>query len=353
MSTLNEVALLRLVAQRIAGPGLATPGEALGHLLAMQGQDYPGALTSVALRTAGRRRADVEAALDKGDVVRSWPVRGTLHLVAAEDLHWLLELLGPRATAGAAGRRARLGLTEADAERTRDLAGSALRGGGRLRREELLAAFADGGVDVSGQRGYHLLWYLSVTGTLCLGPTDGGQQLFVLLDEWVPSPTRKEPTEPLGELALRYFTGHGPASVRDLARWAGLPLGDVRAGLAVVRPGLANMEVDGTEYFLDLGAPDLLAAYRREARGVFLLPGFDEFVLGYGDRSAILDPAFADRIVPGNNGMFRPTVISDGRIVGTWGWTGRGERRTVTATPFTGFPDEVAAATPQLAAALP
>jgi hypothetical protein len=353
MSTLHEVALLRLIAQRIAGPGLPTPGEAVRHLLAVQGQDYPGALASVALRTAGRRRSDVETALDKGDVVRSWPMRGTLHLVAARDLHWLLELLGPRVVAGAAGRRARLGLTEADAERARDLAVVALGGVGKLRREDLLAVLAEGGVDVSGQRGYHLLWYLAQTGTLCLGPTDEGQQLFVLLDEWVPSPARRDRAEALAELATRYFTGHGPASVKDLARWAGLSVGDVRAGLAMARPELASIEVDGAEYFLAPGTPDLLADCRREARGVFLLPGFDEFVLGYGDRSAALDPAFADRIVPGNNGMFRPTVISDGRIVGTWGWTGRGGRRTLIATPFTAFPDGVAAAITELAAELP
>ena len=90
-------------------------------------------------------------------------------------------------------------------------------------------------------------------------------------------------------------------------------------------PELARLEVDGVEYFLDPETPDLLAGCRAEARGTFLLPGFDEFVLGYGERGAVLDPAFADRIVPGGNGMFRPTVVSDGRIVGTWQWTGRGE----------------------------
>lgn len=341
MTTPHDVALLRLVAQRIAGPPEATPAAAVRRLTAVQGQDYPGALMSVALRTAGRRRADVAAALDAGDVVRSWPLRGTLHLVAAEDVHWLLELLGPRVVAGAAGRRARLGLTEGDAERARELAVSALAGGGRLDRQALLSALADGGVDVSGQRGYHLLWYLAQTGTLCLGPTDGGQQAFVLLDEWVPAPPPRAREEALGELALRFFTGHGPATVQDLARWAGLPLGDVRAGLAVVRDDLVRLDVAGTEHFLAPDTAALLSAHRAQARGVFLLPGFDEYVLGYADRSAVLDPVFADRIVPGNNGMFRPTVVSDGRIVGTWGASGRGGRRTVTATPFTSFPTGV------------
>jgi hypothetical protein len=275
--------------------------------------------------------------------------------VAAEDLPWMLELLGPRVLSGVAARWARLGLTEEVAEQARGLAADALAGGGKLRREELLAAFADGGVDVSGQRGYHLLWYLSQTGTLCLGPTDGTQQLFVLLDEWVPAARRRgfaDRGEALGELARRFFSGHGPATVKDLARWAGLPLGDVRAGLALARPALTSVTVDDVEYFLAPGTADALAACRSRARGVFLLPGFDEFVLGYADRSVVLDPAFADRIVPGNNGMFRPTVVDGGRIVGTWGWAGRGTRRTVTATPFTSFPARVERALPRLAEGL-
>jgi hypothetical protein len=340
----SELGLLRLVAQRLAGPAQPTAADAVRGLTAVQAQDYPGALTSVALRTAAGCRRGVEAALDAGQIVRSWPMRGTLHLVAADDLGWLLDLLGPRILAGAAGRRERLGLTEADTEGARDAAIAVLAGGRGLTRDALLAAFAESAVDVTGQRGYHLLGYLAQTGVLCLGPTDAGQQQFVLVAEWVAAHPGKARSAALGELALRYFTGHGPATVRDLARWAGLPLGDARAGLATVRPELAAIEVDGVEYQLAPETADLLAAVREEARGVYLLPGFDEFLLGYADRSAVLDPQFADRIVPGGNGMFRPTVVSDGRIVGTWARTGRGERRTVTATPFTEFSAEVAAA---------
>jgi hypothetical protein len=350
---LHEVGLLRLAAQRIAGVRPATPTEVVRRLTAVQGQDFPGAVTSVALRTADRRRKDVMAALDDGEIVRSWPMRGTLHLIAADDLHWMLEVLGPRALAGLAGRRQNLGLTEADAERARELVVGALEGGRSLRRVDLLAAIDVGGVPTTGQRGYHLLWFLAQTGTLCLGPTDEGEQMFVLLDEWVASPRRLDREEALGELALRYFSGHGPATVTDLVRWAGLTVRDVRTGLAVVRAELATLEVDGVEYLLDPATPERLAAHREEARGLFLLPGFDEFVLGYGDRGAVLEPEFADRIVPGRNGVFRPTVVDDGRIVGTWQWTGRGANRVVTATPFTTFRDDVTSAIPGQAAAMP
>ena len=254
---------------------------------------------------------------------------------------------------GLAGRRANLGLTDAEAERARTLAVAALGGGRSMRRADLLAVIDDGGVATTGQRGYHLLWFLAQTGTLCLGPTDGAEQLFVLLDEWVPAPRRLEGEKALGELALRYFTGHGPATVHDLARWSGIGVRDARAGLAAVRERLACAEAEGTEYLMDPTTPELLEAYRDEARGTFLLPGFDEFVLGYRDRGSVLDPAFADRIVPGNNGIFRPTVVSDGRLVGTWRWNGKGAKRAAVASPFSPDDDDVTSLVPALAAALP
>ncbi len=353
MTSSREIGLLRLAALGLVGPGGRSAAEAVARLGAVQAQDYPGALTSVALRTADRSRASVERALDAGEVVRSWPMRGTLHLVASDDLHWFLELLGPRVLAGVAKRWANLGLDEAQAERARELASSALEGGGRATRADLLEAIA-AGVDTTGQRGYHLLWYLSQTGTLCLGPTDGaGEQLFVLREEWLGPRTPLDRDEALAELALRYFTGHGPATVPDLVRWAGSTARDVRAGLAAVRDRLEAMTVAGTEYYLDPSTPERLAAARDEAEGVLVLPGFDEFVLGYGDRSAVLPAEHADRLAPGRNGVFRPTVVHRGRIVATWRWAGRGAARTAVAEPFTDLPDDIAETVPVLASRLP
>ena len=350
----SDIGRLRLAAQRLVGERAATATDAVRGLLAVQGQDLPGALTSVALRTAARSPADVTAALDGGRVVRSWPMRGTLHLVAAEDLPWLLEQLGTRTLAGVARRWAALGLDEAQCERAREAVLAALAARDRWSRADLLSAIAEGGVPTRGQRGYHLLWYLSQTGTLCLGPTDGGgDQLFVRLEDWIPRPRRLDREEALAELALRFFTGHGPATVQDLVRWSGATVRDVRAGLAQVRHRLESMTVDGVEHLLDPATPDRLAAARDEADGVLLLPGFDEFVLGYGDRSAVLPAEFAGRIAPGGNGMFRPTVVHRGRVVGTWRWTGRGAERRVEADPFPTCPEEVAAAVPDLAATLP
>jgi hypothetical protein len=205
---------------------------------------------------------------------------------------------------------------------------------------------------VAGQRGYHLLWYLAQTGTLCLGPTAGGDQLFVLLDEWLPAPRRLERDEALAELVLRFFTGHGPATVKDLVRWAGVLVRDVKAGLTIVAPQLERLDVGGVEHWMDPATPDRLAAARAEAEGVHLLPGFDELVLGYADRSCTVPAAFADRIVPGNNGMFRATAVHAGTVVGVWR-AGRGTTRPIELEPFTELTPDVRARVAELYATLP
>lgn len=348
----REMARLRLVAQRIVGPCFTRAADAVRWLTAVQAQDLDGALVSVALRTASGRH-DVEAALDAGEVVKSWPMRGTLHLVVAEDLPWMLDLMTPRVLVGAATRRARLGLDGSIFEQARELAVEALAGGRARRRAELLAVWDQAGVPTSEQRGYHLLWHLAQTGTLCFGPMDRGEQLIVLVEEWIPNPRRLGREEALAELAERYFRSHGPATVHDFMRWTKLLAADARLGLALARPRLTLLEAGGIEHFMDPETPDLLEAWRQSAAEVVLLPGFDELILGYEDRTCVLSAEHAGRIVPGGNGVFRPTVVDDGQVIGTWKRVGRGSKRTVVATPFTSFPTHVSEAIPQVAAALP
>jgi len=310
----SEVGLLRLVAQGVVGPGAADPADVVRHLGAVQAQDLPGALRSVALRTAGRSRAAVVAACDAGAVVRSWPMRGTLHLVPAEDLGWMLPLGTPRSRVAAARRRGELGLTDADVEKARELALPAV----PATRAELFAVWEEAGLRPVKGRGYHLLAELAQTGVLCFGPFRDNEPVIVDVARWIPAPRTLGRDEALGEWARRYFRSHGPAPAAEFALWSSLPAADARTGVTLARPDLAAMDVDGAEYLLDPAVPDRLAVHRREAAGVHLLPGFDEFVLGYRGRGDVLDPAERDRIVPGGNGVFRATVVHRGRVVGTW-----------------------------------
>ena len=341
MTAPGEIGSLRMAAQRLVGPPAADAAEAVRWLTAVQAQDYGGALTSVALRSRSRDRSEVQRALDAGRVVRTWPMRGTLHLICAEDLAWMLALLAPRQLKASAGRRAGLGLDAAQLERGRELAVASLSGGRRLERRELFAVWDDAGLTTAGQRGIHLLQYLALTGTVVLGPTREGRQLVVLTSEWIADSRQLDREEALGELAWRFLRSHGPATLRDLARWTGLTVTDARAGLALARPRLEVLDVEGVEHFMDPETPKRLGQAREEAEGVLLLPGFDELLLGYGDRSAVLDPAFAQRVVPGGNGMFRPTVISGGRATGTWRHVSSGARRTLAAEAFESFPPVV------------
>ena len=157
------------------------------------------------MRLPGWTLADVEAALERGEALRTWPMRGTIHLVPPEDARWMLRVLGEKPLAGAAKRREYLGLSKRDADRAVDLLGAALAGGGRLTRAECIAALEAGGVGGAGQRGYHLLWYASQHGVTCIGPTVEGEQTFVLLDDWAPTQREVSRDEALATMALRYF----------------------------------------------------------------------------------------------------------------------------------------------------
>lgn len=348
---------MRLVAQRLVAPDDVATSAAVSRLLAVQAQDLPGALTSIALRTRGGTVDDVCEAFDARVLVRSWPMRGTLHVVMVEDLRWMLDLLTARPLEAARRRREQvLDLTDDDVRRAHRVAERVL-AGRAVPRQELLDAWEHHDVPTTIGRGYHLISTLAHMGVLCLGPVVGREQLLVLVEEWVPQTRSVGRDEALGRLALRYFRGHGPATLQDLVRWAGIGVRDARLGLALASESLETVWCDDVEYHLDPAVPDLLAQHRDEARGTFLLPGFDEMVLGYADRSPTVPPEFARRIVPGGNGVFRPTVLHDGVAVGVWRTTGRGDnggvRGAIVAEPFVSFPDAAVAAIPDVAARLP
>jgi winged helix DNA-binding protein len=261
--------------------------------------------------------------------------------VVAEDLPWMLDVMARRVVSQSARRRAQLGLELSTLEQGREIAQQVLEGRRELTRADLLASWDTAGLDTSGGRGYHLMGYLAQTGVVCFGPVAGREQSVVLIDEWVPAPRRLERDEALGELARRYFFSHGPATVKDFTRWTNLVAADVRVAMPLARPDLATFDVDGVEHLMHPQTADRLDAWRSAARGIHLLPGFDEFILGYADRTAQLPAQFADRIVPGGNGMFKATVVSEGVVVGTWKRRGRGSDLTVETTPFTALPAQL------------
>jgi Winged helix DNA-binding domain len=306
-----------------AQPSAGRPADVAGVVEwfgAMQAQDVASAMWSLGARLPARTAADVQAALEKREALRTWPMRGTVHLVPPRDAHWMLELMGARALAGAAARRATLGLSDEVADRAVDVLARALAGGGRLTRAQCLAALTEGGVPVTGQRGYHLLWYASQRGVTCMAPNIGKEQSFVLLDEWVPDPHRPDRDEALAPIAVRYFRSHGPTTRQDFAGWTGLTAADAKRGIAAAGDALTTVPVDGTDMIVDRALLDAHDAELGDQRSdeLLALPGFDEYLLGFKDRSLMLDPEHKQAIIPGGNGVFQPTVVCGGRVIGTW-----------------------------------
>lgn len=323
----RQLTALRLSALGIAQPNPAAAtgaAETVRAQLALQGQDFPGLLWSIGLRSMGETLASITAAHEAGQFVRTWPMRGTLHAITPADLAWLLALTGERQIRAAAGRHRQLELTPADFVRADEVARAVLANGAIADRATLLAAFAEAGVAPTGQRGVHLLAVLAQSGTIVLT----GKTTYALFETVLPAPPPEITSDDvLRTLALRYATSHGPVTARDLAWWSGLTLTDARAGLAAAAFDLEVLVVDGIEYF---HAPGLQPA----ESGVHLLPGFDEYLLGYTDRSAQLSAEYSERIVPGGNGMFLSTIVVDGEVVGTWRRNRSRDRVEVTLEPF-------------------
>lgn len=321
----------RLVAQRVV-PVLASATAVVEHLGAVQAQDLRGAATAVAIRTSAGTTAGLARALEAGEVVRSWPMRGTLHLIAAADLFWVLGLCAGRTVTATTRRRADLGIADADLDTAHRVAGEFLATTGRATRADLLAEFERHGQSTTAGRGYHLLLHLCLLGVLCQGPPAGREQFFVLAGDWVRA--RRTPEDPLAEWTRRYLRSHGPASAADFASWTKLPLGTARRGFAAVREEFEAVLVDDVEHLVHPEVPELLATHRRSVRDLHLLPGFDEFLLGYADRSHVLAPRYAERVTPGGNGVFRGTVVAAGNVVGTFTRAGAG----LDVEPFVALP---------------
>jgi hypothetical protein len=306
---------LRLFAQRISATTFRRPAEVVAWLGAMQAQDYLGALWAVGLRLEAARESDIERALADRTIVRTWPMRGTLHFIAAADARWVIDLLAPKIISRASRRFRELGLDETTFARARRVLSKRLDGGTGVTRSAVYEALERGKISTAGQRGIHILWRLAQECFLCFGPREGKQHTFVLFDQWLPSARALSREEALAELACRYFTGHGPATTADFAWWSGLSASDARLAVHVAGRRLDAETIGGRAAWLPRNTAPITAATRSSR--AYLLPAFDEFVVGYADRSAALDPGRTRHVNTGG-GILKPTIVLDGRIVGTW-----------------------------------
>ncbi|MDD1719466.1 MAG: winged helix DNA-binding domain-containing protein [Methanoregulaceae archaeon] len=323
-----DIARSRLYNQQICRSTLHSPEEVVRWMGAVQAQEYAGGLWSIGLRLPGTTVRDIEQAISDRKIVRTWPMRGTLHFVPAKDAKWMLGLLTPRVIIKFEKRRKELGIDQETLDRSRTLFTGELAGGRHLTREGMFQALAKAGISPDGQRGYHIIAYLAHQGLVCFGTREGKQQTFVLLDEWVGESEDPGRDEALAEIARRYFTSHGPATVQDFSWWTGLSAADARAGIAGAGSGLSEETIDGKRYWTGANVdvppmPDLPGAH--------LLQPYDEYLVAYKDRSAVFDPAFVAKI-----DQRRPAspFLIDGQVLGTWRKETRKDGIVVRTRPY-------------------
>lgn len=349
--SLQELIALRLASQRIPSlslvdspdmAGFQRVDQAVQWFGAVQAQEYVHAKWAVALRfpaAAPVTHADVEQALARRTVVRTWALRGTLHLVAAADVRWLLALAAPALLTRTAAVYRQKGLDEAGFEKIFPAIRQSLQGGQQLMRAELFAALGQHRIATQGQRGAHILYRAAQVGLLCLGTPRDKQSTYTLLDEWLPAgPDLVASREDaLKALALRYFASHGPATLADFLWWSGLTAGEARAALEMAMPTLNEATFAGQKVWWCARAARPPAAGNATSPRVHLLAGFDEYVLGYTDRSAVIDAEHAAKAMT-NNGLFRPTLLVNGRVAGVWQAAAATGSVTVNTTPFAPLP---------------
>ena len=301
----------RLARQLITKQPHSSPAEVVAWLGAIQAQDYLAALWALGLRTAGANESTIEAAIADGSVIRTHVFRFTWQYVAREDLRWMLGLVGSRVIGSAAGRFRDLELDGKTLKRCGDLFARALSGGNQLTRVEMAEVLAKGKVKAVNLRLLHILGHAELDGVICSGGRRGKQSTFALLDDRVPKQGSIFRDEALQRIALRYFRSRGPASERDFSWWTGLNLSESRLAIELAGKELEKTVLDGRTFW------HTGAKARSSRASAYLLPAFDEYLVGYTDRSAVSDIKHLGSINVGN-GILNPIAVLDGQVVGTW-----------------------------------
>jgi hypothetical protein len=305
----------RLLAQQLARPAFAEPRDVVGWLGAVQAQDYAGAKWAVGLRLSEHiAETAMERAIGDGTILRMHLMRWTWQLVLPQDVRWMLALIAPRLVARAARRHRELDLDAATFRKSNRVLERALRDGRHWTRDELAALLDQAGISPAKERLSHLLGRAEIDAILSSGARRGKQFTYAHLDHRVPSQRTPLPREEaLAELARRYFQSRGPALLADFMWWSGLSASDARAGLEAIRSSLVS-EVRGSDTYFRAELPPRVAQHKDACH---LLPAFDEYLVAYRKRDGLFDPDHAKRLNAGG-GMLNPSVILDGRVIGTW-----------------------------------
>lgn len=324
----------RLTSQAIHQSTFSNPTDVVAWFGAMQGQDFLAAKWAVGLRLPSATDTTIEAAIANRSIIRTWALRGTLHLVAASDVRWILDLLRPRLHRLSDSYLRKLDIGMADLTKIYDVLNQTLQGQRELTRSELKNTLEQ--TRIKNIPINLLLCRAAFDGLICCGVRRGSENTYTLLDEWVPATRTLEVDEALAELTKRYFMSHGPATIQDFVWWSGLTVADAKSGIDAVQSQLTQESINGQTYWKANPipvTPDLSLA-------VHLLPSFDEYLVGYKDRSAALGSLDFNQVSSAGNGIFFPIVLINGRVVGTWKRTLKKESVSLQTNLFEPLHDE-------------
>jgi hypothetical protein len=310
--TSGELSLIRLRCQQVSSHDFRNSHELASWMGAMQAQDYNMARWAVGLRIAGSTHDSVQHAIDNGELIRTHVLRPTWHLVSAKDVGWMLDLTAAHIKPSLASRHKELGLTTAILRKATKTIAQAL-AGGALTRDELVEHLKSNKIVTRDQRFSHMLLWAELEKVICSGPLNAKKNTYALFEQRVPNGKTFTRDEALRELATRYFQSHGPATLQDFSNWSALPIADARKAIDFIRNSFDAETIDSKTYwFKNIGN----AAADKNA-SAYLLPAFDEFIIGYKDRSAAVLAKNKSAVV-GVNGIFWPVIVINGMVTGLW-----------------------------------
>ena len=304
----------RLLNQHILGTLFEKPDDMVRWMGAVQAQNFLGSLWAIGIRVKNAQEPDIEHAIADKTLVRTWLLRGTLHFVAVEDIKWILGLVAPRIIASNANLlKTNFKLDNNEFKRIKKVIVSTLEGGQSLTGDKIYSELEKASISTSSLRGLHILHCLALEGLICFGAREGKQQTFLLLDEWLPNTKSMGHDKALGELARRYFTSHGPATIQDFRWWSGLRDADARTALDTIKSQLLSEDIDNQTYWFQ--------SFKETEDNKYpvsqLLPNFDEYFIGYKDRNNLVNGIYTKEFNI-NDFIFNSNIILNGEIVGAW-----------------------------------
>ena len=332
--TTNEIIRQRLFNQQIAETKFRKPDEIVNWLVAMQAQEYAMSKWAIGLRLPGSTDEMIEKAFTDGAILRTHLMRPTWHFVTPADIRWLLKLTAPRVEAASAFMFRQLELDNKTFKRSNDIIVKTLEGGKQLTRTELQAALKQKKIIADRFRLSYLMMKAELDGIICSGARRGKQFTYSLLDERVPLFKQLTRKEALAELTTRYVTSRGPATIKDFATWSGLSVTEAKEGVAMLPSRFIHEIINGQDYIFE---PNSFAT-NGKIQTNFLMPDYDEYGMGYKDRSAIFNTFVDLSRFKGENPIFNRMIILDGRIAGTWKRIIKNNSVAIETVPFSPLP---------------